>query len=151
MFADPDVRAIVTAIGGDHSCHLLPLLDFDLIRTHPKIFVGYSDTTVLSVAIRSATGLVTFQDPALLTDFAEHPAMFDYTREAFLRVLSATQPPAPVAPATEWTDELLDWGKKRDLDMDFGHTAPQLTLPVGIAGSIEVGRRRFELLEAAVE
>ncbi|MEJ7839484.1 MAG: LD-carboxypeptidase, partial [Thermomicrobiales bacterium] len=37
MFADPDVRAIVCTIGGDHSCHLLPLLDWELIRSNPKI------------------------------------------------------------------------------------------------------------------
>src|SRR5262249_3101756 len=37
MFADPEVKAIIAAIGGDHACHLLPLLDFDLIRQHPKI------------------------------------------------------------------------------------------------------------------
>ena len=51
MFGDPEVRAIVAATGGDHSCHLLPLLHFDLIREHPKIFMGYSDVTVLNVAI----------------------------------------------------------------------------------------------------
>lgn len=43
MFLDPDVHAIVASIGGDHSCQLLPLLDFDLIKSNPKIFMGYSD------------------------------------------------------------------------------------------------------------
>src|SRR5512146_3218741 len=71
FFADPQVRAIVAAIGGDHACHLLPLLDFDLIRRNPKVLVGFSDITVLNVAIWQATGLVTFNGPALLTDFAE--------------------------------------------------------------------------------
>ena len=51
MFGDPEVKAVVAAIGGDHSCHLLPLLDFDLIRKNPKIFMGFSDITVLNVAI----------------------------------------------------------------------------------------------------
>ena len=41
MFADPAIKAILAAIGGDHSCHLLPLLDFDLIASHPKIFMGF--------------------------------------------------------------------------------------------------------------
>ena len=34
LFADPEVTAIIASVGGDHSCHLLPLLDFDLIRAH---------------------------------------------------------------------------------------------------------------------
>lgn len=36
-FADPQVHAIIAAIGGDHSCQVLPLLDWALIRSHPKI------------------------------------------------------------------------------------------------------------------
>ncbi len=115
MFADDSVRVILSAIGGDHSCHLLPLLDFDLISTNPKIFVGYSDTTVLSVAIWVRTGLITYYGPALLTDFAEYPRMFDYTRDWFLRALSSTTP-FTVASSAEWTDELLDWESKRDLE-----------------------------------
>ena len=64
MFGDPEVKAIVAAIGGDHSCHLLPLLDFDLIWHNPKVFMGFSDITVLNVAIWKETGLVTFNGPA---------------------------------------------------------------------------------------
>src|ERR1700752_4273951 len=56
MFLDPDVRVVLTAIGGYPSCHLLPHLEFELIRRHPKIFIGYSDTTVLSVAIWLMSG-----------------------------------------------------------------------------------------------
>ncbi|HEV8246760.1 MAG TPA: LD-carboxypeptidase [Polyangiaceae bacterium] len=51
MFRDPEVRLILATVGGDHSCHLLPLLDFELIRANPKPLVGYSDITVLNVAI----------------------------------------------------------------------------------------------------
>jgi muramoyltetrapeptide carboxypeptidase len=66
MFRDPEVKALVATIGGDHSCHLLPLLDFDLIRENPEALMGYSDVTVLNVAIWEKTGLVTFNGPALM-------------------------------------------------------------------------------------
>ncbi len=56
MFADPDVKAIVAAIGGDHSCQVLPHLDFGLIAANPKVFVGFSDVTVLNLAIHAHTG-----------------------------------------------------------------------------------------------
>jgi len=36
-------------------------------------------------------------------------------------------------------------------DMDFGHTGPQLTLPIGCRARVEGARRRFEIVEAAVE
>lgn len=114
-FLDPQVKAIIAAIGGNHSNHLLPLLDFDLIRAHPKIFMGYSDITVLNVAIHRRTGLVTFNGPAFITDFAEYPAMFDYARDSFQRTLCAAQAPGQIQPAAAWTDEFLDWAEKKDL------------------------------------
>ena len=109
MFADPEVKAIIAAIGGDHACHLLPLLDFDLIRANPKIFMGFSDVTVLNVAIWQATSLVTFNGPALMTDFGEYPAMFDYTKRWIEELLISPHPPISLTPADSWTEEFLDW------------------------------------------
>lgn len=265
MFADPEIKAIIAAIGGDHSCHLLPLLDFDLIARNPKIFMGFSDITVLNVAIGQRTGLVTFNGPALLTDFAEYPDMFEYTREYFLKAVTTGQPMGHVLPAPEWSEEFLTWAGQQDrtrprqrlpnpgwnwlkpglaegrllggcleslqhlrgtpwwpdwsdaifffetseekpspeevdgilmdyqnmgifdqlsgmlvgrplgysdeekqtlreiilertrnyrfpiiTDMDFGHTAPQFTLPIGCQARLDSGQKRFEILEAAV-
>lgn len=116
LFADPEVKAILSAIGGDHSCHLLPLLDFDLIRANPKIFMGFSDITVLNVAIWQQTGLVTFNGPALLTDFAENPRMLAYTEKYFLKAVAETGPIGEIKPAPHWTEEILDWGAQKDLE-----------------------------------
>jgi muramoyltetrapeptide carboxypeptidase LdcA involved in peptidoglycan recycling len=115
MFVDSEVKAIVAAIGGDHSCHLLPLLDFDLIRRNPKIFMGFSDITVLNVAIWKETSLVTFNGPALLTDIAEYPRMFEYTERHMLKVLCESEPIGVIEPSTWWTEEFLDWAQGEDL------------------------------------
>ncbi len=115
FFADPDVRAIIAAIGGDHSCHLLPLLDFELIRRNPTILIGYSDVTVLNVAIYGRTGLTTFNGPTLMTDLAEFPEPFSYTLDSMLRVLGESRPYGQVHPAREWTEERLSWSGKLDL------------------------------------
>jgi muramoyltetrapeptide carboxypeptidase len=114
MFRDPDVRLILAAVGGDHSCHLLPLLDFALIREHPTLLMGFSDITVLNVAIWKETGLVTFNGPALLTDFAEYPEMFDYTRSFFLKTVSEASPVGRITPSAWWTEEFLDWREQID-------------------------------------
>jgi len=116
MFRDSEVKAIVSAIGGDHSCHLLPWLDFDLIRRNPKVFMGFSDVTVLNVAIWKQTGLVTFNGPALLTDFSEFPRMFEYTERYMLRALCEARPIGIVEPSAWWTEEFLDWREKKDLE-----------------------------------
>jgi muramoyltetrapeptide carboxypeptidase len=114
LFADPEIKAIVASIGGDHSCHLLPLLDFDLIARNPKIFMGFSDITVLNVAIWQQTGLVTFNGPALLTDFAEYPHMQAYTEEYLLKAVATGFPMGKVQPSPDWTEEFLDWEGQKD-------------------------------------
>ena len=116
MFADPSVKAIISAIGGDHSCHLLPLLDFDLIGAHPKVFMGFSDITVLNVALWAKTSLVTFNGPTLLTDFAEFPHMFPYTQEYFSKAVTRVEPVGLVESSRTWTEEMLDWGTRKDLE-----------------------------------
>jgi muramoyltetrapeptide carboxypeptidase len=122
MFRDPDVRLILAAIGGDHSCHLLSLLDFDLIRRHPKLFIGYSDVTVLNVAIWKATGLVTFNGPALMTDFAEIPEMFEYTSRWFLRTLCESEAAGRLTPSSFWTEDTPNWAEKKDLEAPRSRT-----------------------------
>ena len=116
MFTDPEVKAIIAGIGGDHSNQLLPLLNFEVIRANPKIFMGYSDITVLNIALHVTTGLVTFNGPAIATDFGENPEMIPYTVDAFRRTVMRTEPAGPLPQAEWWTEELLDWGQKLDLE-----------------------------------
>ncbi len=105
MFRDPEMKAVVAAIGGDHSCHLLPLLDFDLKREHPTILVGYSGVTVLNVAIWEKTGLVTFNGPALVVELAEYRQVFDYTERHMLKTLCSAEPVGEIEPSGWWTEE----------------------------------------------
>jgi muramoyltetrapeptide carboxypeptidase len=115
MFGDPEVRAVFVTIGGDHSCHLLPLLDWGLIRSNPKIFVGWSDAHVLSVAIWQMTGLVTFNGPSVMTEIADYPTMPEYSERHMLEVLCTPEPLGVVQASDWWTEELLDWDEKEDL------------------------------------
>ena len=63
MFADERVQAILTMRGGWGCNRLLPLLDYELIRHHPKILMGYSDITSLLLAIYARSGVITFHGP----------------------------------------------------------------------------------------
>ena len=44
-FKDDSVDAIFCARGGYGSMRILPRVDYDSIKIHPKIFIGYSDIT----------------------------------------------------------------------------------------------------------
>jgi muramoyltetrapeptide carboxypeptidase len=70
MFARDDVKAIFCARGGYGSNYLLETLDLKNIKSHPKIFVGYSDLTALLTYLSDAAGLVTFHGPMIAKDWA---------------------------------------------------------------------------------
>lgn len=106
--AEDEVAALVCAIGGDDSVRLLPYLDLDLIRTHPKVLMGYSDPTVLHLAWRAA-GVVSFYGPGILAGFDENGGLWDHTADSVRRTLFSTEPVGPLQPAPEWTEEYLDW------------------------------------------
>jgi len=63
MFADKEVKAIITIRGGWGSNRILSLLNYKLIKNNPKIIIGYSDITSLLLAINAKTGMVTFHGP----------------------------------------------------------------------------------------
>ncbi len=51
VFADKDIRAVISAKGGDFLMEILPYVDFDMIRSNPKWFQGFSDNTGLGFLI----------------------------------------------------------------------------------------------------
>jgi len=67
LFADDAVKAIFCARGGYGSMRILPLLDTEIIRTHPKIFTGFSDITALLSFFQHHCGMVCFHGPVLST------------------------------------------------------------------------------------
>lgn len=85
MFADPSIRAIICLRGGAGASRLLGRIDYDLISRNPKILVGYSDITALSLAVYAMTGLVCFSGPMLATELYR-PTSF--TEEHFWGMLT---------------------------------------------------------------
>jgi muramoyltetrapeptide carboxypeptidase len=114
-FADDEVTVVLAGIGGNHSNQLLPLLDFELIREHPKVFQGYSDITVLHWAFAKHAGLGTFYGPALVPELGEFPQVLPHT-DRYLRAAWFGDEPITYEPSNLWTDELLDFNTKADLE-----------------------------------
>lgn len=114
MFANPDVAAIMCAIGGDHANQILKYIDFEAIKRTPKIFVGYSDISVLHYALAAKAGLQTFYGPCLVTEFGEYPKPLDFTLDHFLKATTRVEPIGAIVPSSEWTCELLDWRTQED-------------------------------------
>jgi muramoyltetrapeptide carboxypeptidase len=70
MFERDDIRAIVCARGGYGSNYLLDRVDLKKIKAHPKIFLGYSDSTSLLTYFADGANLVTFHGPMAAKDWA---------------------------------------------------------------------------------
>lgn len=104
----PDVRAVVSTIGGDDAVRVLPHLDLDLVRARPKALLGFSDTTGPQFAFLQA-GVVSFYGPSLMTDLAETGGIRPEVRRGVEQALFAGRPFA-LEPAAEWTEEYADWG-----------------------------------------
>lgn len=117
MFANPNIKAVMTVIGGNHSNHLLSSLDYSLIRKNPKIFIGYSDITVLHYAFYTQANLITYYGPCAATQFGEYPDILPYTKDSFLAAVSneASHYARSISLANTWTNEFLDWFQQKDL------------------------------------
>ncbi len=125
-FADPKIKAIISSIGGDDSIRMIPYLDLDVIKNNPKIFMGYSDTTISHFACLTA-GLRSFYGPAIMAGFGENGGLFPYMQESVRKTLFSSEPIGEIiAHQDGWTAEMLSWAepenqnKKRPLNPSQG-------------------------------
>lgn len=101
-FADKNVKAIQTVIGGFNSNQLLKYIDYSLIKKNPKIICGYSDITALGNAIYKKTGLVNYSGPHFSTFGMEKG--LEYTIEYFKKCLMQKEP-YEVKASKQWSDD----------------------------------------------
>lgn len=114
--SEPEVRGIISAIGGYESVRILPYLDRKALRQHPKIFLGFSDTTVQHTAFLNA-GVVSFHGPSMLAGIATLSA-YPYALESLHHTLFTGTAPLELTSAPGWTNGFLDWN-----DPDFAAKA----------------------------
>ncbi len=86
LIKNPDVKCVMSTIGGWNSSSMIQYLDFDEIRKSRKIICGYSDITSLQLAILKYSGLSTIYGPSLIPTFGEYPTIQNYSLESFLNV-----------------------------------------------------------------
>jgi muramoyltetrapeptide carboxypeptidase len=90
MWVNPDVKAIIGGTGGYGAVRMLPYLEPEIFRLHPKIFVGYSDITALHLWLNRRAGLRTFHGPTVddLVPGAKDPSL-----ASLLAALMVPRPP----------------------------------------------------------
>lgn len=101
-FRDPNVKAILTVIGGFNSNQILKYLDYEMIKNNPKILCGFSDITILLDSIYAKTGLVTYYGPHY-SSFGMKKG-FEYTMENFKSMFMG-EGKVNVESSEQWSDE----------------------------------------------
>jgi len=100
MFADPEVSLVMPVTGGTGAGNLVDLLDYEVIRAHPKLFTGFSDPSVLNNAILAMAGLPSVHGVSGFQFFG-WPDVDEPTETAFFRMVSG--------PIAGWELAGADW------------------------------------------
>jgi muramoyltetrapeptide carboxypeptidase len=90
MFSDPEIRCILCANAGYGSIRTLPFIDKKVIHDNPKVFIGYSDITILLAYLQQVARMVVFHGPVVAGEI--RPDMNPLNTEYLLRTIGETKP-----------------------------------------------------------
>lgn len=90
-FSDNRISAVFNCIGGDDTIRILPYVDLNILKSNPKIFTGFSDTTTNHFMMHSA-GIVSYYGLAVMNNLAEYIAINEYTRKEMDAILFSPVP-----------------------------------------------------------
>ncbi|WIY59541.1 S66 family peptidase [Bacillus arachidis] len=113
LIRNPNIKCIMSTIGGMNSNSILPYIDYEAFIKNPKIMIGYSDVTAILLGIYAKTGISTFYGPALIPSFGEFEPFVNFTYEYFSDMLEDKQKlPYHIKKPPYWTDEFIHWEEK---------------------------------------
>lgn len=99
LASDTNIKAVFFAAGGNRALHILEHVDYDLIKSNPKIYMGFSDCTALLNAITTRTGMVTWHGPTFRKFYVGHNQ-----EDLNLRLLEGQEKSIPLTGATALQD-----------------------------------------------
>lgn len=143
---DKTVHGIVCSIGGEDSVRINRFIDPQVIRSNPKVFLGYSDITTTHFHFLNA-GVVSFYGPTIMAGFGENGGLFPYMEDSVRRTLFQKEPVGLIKPNAEsWTTEFLDWANPDN--QTIARKLNPATRPVTLQGE---GKAKGQLIGGCVE
>lgn len=113
LIRNPEIRMVMSTIGGTNSNSMLPYIDYEAFKKHRKLVVGYSDATALLLALYAKTGITTYYGPALIPSFGEFKPIVNDTYRYFENYfMNASSLPYEVPMPLLWSDEPVNWLEK---------------------------------------
>jgi muramoyltetrapeptide carboxypeptidase LdcA involved in peptidoglycan recycling len=108
-FRDPEIKAVISSIGGYDSVRILPYIDNRALRENPKIMMGYSDTTTVLSYI-SLLGGISLYGPSVMGGLAQLESMPNEYLEHLRRFLMHGCAGYRYHWYDSWSDGYPDWG-----------------------------------------
>ncbi len=84
---NPEVDAIFPIRGGYGLSRILDRIDYRAVRRHPKVLIGFSDTTALHLAVARRSRMVTFHSPAPQGNLYRDEPRYRSSRDLFRRMV----------------------------------------------------------------
>jgi muramoyltetrapeptide carboxypeptidase len=106
-FTEDSVDGIMCCWGGFNSNDIIDYLDYGIIRKNPKVFVGYSDITILNTVLYKKAGLINFHGPALIT--FTHDFLMPWEVNQFKDITMNGNAQYEIKPAPSYIDDPLYW------------------------------------------
>jgi muramoyltetrapeptide carboxypeptidase len=91
-FLDDEVDGVLCVRGGYGCMRILGQLEFDKIRQHPKVLLGFSDVTALHAALQAKAGLVSFHGPGPASGLGSEKGPTDFTAASLCQALENGEP-----------------------------------------------------------
>lgn len=113
-FADPDIHAILSTIGGDDQITVLPHLDAAVIAANPKPFFGYSDNTNLLNWLWNL-GVASYHGGSTMVHLGRGGSVHPVSAES-LRAALFTSGPFDLREVEQFSDEEIPWHEPEALD-----------------------------------
>lgn len=111
---DKSIKAIISNIGGEESIRTLPYVDIETIKNNPKIFIGFSDSTITHFCFYKA-GIISFYGTSTLVGFAENGGMHQYQIDDIKQTLFSSETIGKIKPNIDgWTSERLEWNEPKN-------------------------------------
>lgn len=115
-FADKEIKAIITSIGGNDSVRILPYININIIKQNPKIFMGYSDTTAQHIFL-NLNGLVSFYGPSIMAGFSQMKTLSSLFEKHVKNILFNPQDSYVYETYEKYCDGYPDWSDSNNLGL----------------------------------
>lgn len=100
---------LISTIGGYNSNSVLQYIDYTLVKNKKPIIIGFSDTTIIALAIYSKTNIPTFMSQALIPTYSEFEPFNEINFNYFKKLLVERFDEYTIPMHDNWTDEWINW------------------------------------------